>query len=71
VVSKLMLTLELLSDGKWHGTDELRLRLELSEQKFQEVTAFLNTYGFVKVDEKNRKVKINRDFKKLLVQTVT
>jgi len=66
-----MLTLELLSDGKWHGTDELLLRLELSEQKFQEVTAFLNTYGFVKIDEKNRKVKINKDFKKLLVQTVT
>jgi predicted transcriptional regulator len=71
LVSKLMLTLELLSDEKWHGTDELMLRLELSEQKFQEITAFLNTYGFVKVDEKNRKVKINKDFKKLLVKTVT
>jgi DNA-binding IclR family transcriptional regulator len=71
MVSKMMVVLELLSDGKWHSTEELLQRLELSEQKFQEVTAFLNKYGFVKIDEKNGKVKINKDFKKLLVQTVT
>jgi DNA-binding IclR family transcriptional regulator len=66
-----MLILELLSDGKWHGTEELLLRLGLNEQKLQEITAFLNRYDFVKIDDKNRKVKINKDFKKLLVQTVT
>jgi DNA-binding IclR family transcriptional regulator len=71
VVSKIMLILELLSDGKWHGTEELLLRLGLNEQKLQEITAFLNRYDFVKIDDKNRKVKINKDFKKLLVQTVT
>jgi len=66
-----MLILELLGDGKWHGTEELLLRLGLNEQKLQEITAFLNKYDFVKIDDKNRKVKINKDFKKLLVQTVT
>jgi len=71
VVSKIMLILELLGDGKWHGTEELLLRLGLNEQKLQEITAFLNKYDFVKIDDKNRKVKINKDFKKLLVQTVT
>ena len=71
MVSKIMLILELLSDGKWHGTEELLLRLGLNEQKLQEITAFLNRYDFVKIDDKNRKVKINKDFKKLLVQTVT
>ena len=70
MVSKVMMILELLSDGRWHGTDELLLKLEVNEQKFQEMTAFLSKYGFVKVDGKNRRVKINRDFKKLLVQTV-
>jgi predicted transcriptional regulator len=71
VVSKFTVILELLGDGKWHGTEELLLRAELNEQKLQEITGFLSKYGFVKVDVKSRKVKINKDFKKLLVQTVT
>ena len=71
MVSKIILILELLNDGKWHGTEELSLRLGINEQKFQEITAFLNQYGFVKIDGKNRKVKINKDFKKLLVQIST
>jgi DNA-binding IclR family transcriptional regulator len=70
VVSKVMLILELLSDGKWHGKEELLLKLGVNEREFQEITAFLGKYGFVKVDVKNGRVKINRDFKKLLVQTV-
>jgi predicted transcriptional regulator len=63
--------LELLSDGKWHGKGELMLRLELNEQKFQEITTFLSKYDFVKIDEENRKVKINKDFKRLMAQTMT
>ena len=71
VVSKIMVILELLSDGEWHGVEELLLGAGLSEQKFQEITGFLGEYGFIKVDEENKKVKINRDFRKLLVQPVT
>jgi predicted transcriptional regulator len=71
VVSKVMVILELLSDGKWHGVEELLLGAGLSEQKFQEITGFLSKYGFVKVDEENKKVKVNRDFQRLLVQPVT
>jgi len=71
VVSKVTLILELLSDGKWHGTEELLLRTGLNEQKLRDITGFLSKYGFVKVDVKSRKVKINKDFKKLPVQTVT
>jgi hypothetical protein len=71
LVSKIMLILELLSDGRWHGKEELLLRLGVSERKFQEITEFLTRYDFVKVDCKNSKVKINKDFKKLLVQPVT
>lgn len=71
MVSKLMLTLELLSDGKWHGTDELLLKLELDEHTFQEIMAFLGTYGFVEVGEKNGKVRISKDVQKLVAQTVT
>jgi len=70
-MSKITLVLELLDDGKWHGIEELLLRLELSEREFREVAAFLGKYDFVKVDEKNRRVKINRDFQRLLAQVVT
>jgi hypothetical protein len=58
-----------LSDGKWHGTDELLLKLELNERELQEITAFLDNYEFVEIDKKNRKVKINKDFQKLVAQT--
>jgi len=61
--------LALLSDGKWHGTDELLLKLELNERELQEITAFLDNYEFVEIDKKNRKVKINKDFQKLVAQT--
>jgi len=70
-VSKITMLLDVLGDGRWYGIEELLLRLELSEQKFLEIMAFLNKYGFVKVDERNRRVKINRDFQKLLAQVVT
>jgi len=71
VVSKVMVILELLSDGKWHGIEELLLGTGLGEQKLQEITGFLGKYGFIKVDEENKKVKVNRDFRRLLVQPVT
>ena len=71
MVSKITMILEILGDGKWHGIEELLLRLELNEHKFREIAAFLNKYDFVKIDEKNRRVKINRDFQKLLAQAIT
>jgi predicted transcriptional regulator len=71
VVSKVMVILELLSDGNWHGIEEMLLNAGLSELEFLEVTDFLGKYGFVKVDEENRKLKVNRDFQRLLVQPVT
>jgi len=71
VVPKITMILDILSDGKWHGTEELLLRLELNEHKLEEVTTFLNNYDFVKVDRKSGKVKINKDFQKLLAQANT
>ncbi|MBN1357453.1 hypothetical protein JW988_01665 [Candidatus Bathyarchaeota archaeon] len=67
-MSKITMALEILGDGKWHRIEELLLSLNLSEDKFRELTSFLNAYSFVKVDEKSGRVKINRDFKKLLTQ---
>ena len=70
MVSKITLLLEALGDGKWHGVQELQLRLQLDEQKFKNMTAFLNKYNFVEVDEEKGKVKINRDFRELLAKTL-
>jgi DNA-binding IclR family transcriptional regulator len=71
VVSKITIILEMLGDGKWHEIEELQQRRGLNEHEVQEITAFLNKYDFVKIDKEHRKVKINRNFQKLLVQTVT
>jgi predicted transcriptional regulator len=70
LVSKITVILEMLGDGKWHSKKELLLKLELNEYRFQEITAFLSRYDFVKVDQKKRRVKINRDFQKLLAQAI-
>jgi len=70
-VSKITLILEILSDGKWHGIEELQQRMELNEHKVHEITTFLNEYDLAKIDDANRKVKINRNFQKFLAQTKT
>jgi len=70
LVSKVMVILELLNDGKWHGTEDLLLTAGLCERKFLEITGFLTKYGFVMVDDKNRKMKINKDFQRLLAQPI-
>jgi DNA-binding IclR family transcriptional regulator len=62
VVSKIALILEILSDGKWHGIDELRRKLELDEDEVREIATFLSKYDFAKSDDENRKVRLNRDF---------
>ena len=66
---KIAIILDILGDGKWHGTEELLLKLGLNEHKLQEVTNFLDRYDLVKVDKKGGKVKINKDFQKLFDQT--
>ena len=71
VVSKITLILEILSDGKWHGIEELQGRMGLNERKVQEIAKFLNEFDLAKIDDANRKVKINRNFQKFLAQTVT
>ena len=70
-MSKITLILEMLSDGKWHGMEELQLRLGLNEREVQEIATFLNKYTFVKIDEEHRKVRINRNFRKLLAGAIT
>ena len=68
MVSKFMQILDLLSDGKWHRIDELSVRVKLTEKTFREVTEFLDKYSIVEFNRKDQKVKIGKDFRKLLVE---
>jgi hypothetical protein len=71
MASKMELTLEILSDGKWHGIDELEQRLDLNEHEVLEITLFLNRYDFAFVDDARRKVKLSEDFRKFLSRSLT
>ena len=69
--SKIETILEILSDGKWHGIEELQQRMELDEHKIREIATFLSKYNFAMIDGANKKVRINRDLQKFLAQTMT
>ncbi len=71
MASKIAVTLEVLSDGKWHGIDELEQRLDLNEHEVVEITLFLNKYDFASVDEAKKKVRLKRGFQRFLSLTVT
>jgi hypothetical protein len=66
---KMTRLLEILGDGKWHETDQLRQLMDLSDCEVQEITDFLGKYDFAQVDDDKKRVKINKDFKKILTQT--
>jgi hypothetical protein len=64
------LTLQLLSDGKWHQIKEVEEKLKLSTFEVQKIMIFLDKYGFAVFDSANLKMKVNPDFKRLLIQSV-
>jgi DNA-binding IclR family transcriptional regulator len=71
MVSKINSILEMLSDGKWHGMEELQQKAQLSQCQLREITVFLNQYGFVKVSLTSKKVRINKNVREFLSQTAT
>ena len=71
MASEIALILEILSDGKWHGIEELRRRIDLNAHKMQEITMFLIEFDFAQIDNVKGKVKINSDFQKFLAETKT
>ncbi len=71
LVSKITLTLELISDGEWHGIRELQQSIGLSENQAREIAAFLFEYDLAKMDTEYDRVKITKAFKEFLSQKVT
>ena len=58
--------MEKIGDGKWHKLDQLKQLMGFSDYELQEITKFLSQYDFAEFDEDTRRVRINRDFQKIL-----
>jgi hypothetical protein len=69
VSSEVSTLLDILGDGEWHGLAELQRRVGLVEHKMREIAAFLCRFDFAVVDEVNRRVKVNRDFREFLARS--
>ena len=67
---KLTRLLEILGDGEWHETDQLRQIMDLNDSEVEEIADFLRKYNFAEVDQTKKRLKINKDFKKILAQPV-
>ena len=65
---KLTKLLEIIDDGKWHETDQLKQLMDLSDCEMQGITDFLGKYDFAEVDDDKKRVKINKDFQRILTQ---
>lgn len=61
--------LEIIGDGNWYETDQLKQMMDLSDCQVQEITDFLGKYDFAQVDDAKKRVKINKDFQRILTQT--
>jgi len=58
--------LEILGDGKWHETKQLRQLVDLTDGQVEQLTDFLGRYDFAKIDESKNRVRISKEFKKVL-----
>ena len=68
-MTKIEWALELINDGHWHSIDALRNSIDFSEFEINELINFLSKYNLASIDAKGLKIKVNPDFRKLLVQT--
>ena len=46
--------IELLKDGKWHTTQELSLKTNISESRIQKITDFLADYSLIELCRSNK-----------------
>jgi DNA-binding IclR family transcriptional regulator len=63
--------LEMLSDGKWHGLEEVRKKTRLSVEQVGQIAEFLEQYGFVTVDAAEKRIRIREAVKRFLTGRAT
>ena len=67
-MSKITEILEMLGDGRWHKLEEIQQEIDLNEIQIQQITDFLRTYSFIQTDQENKRIKINEEARRLVVQ---
>jgi hypothetical protein len=68
-MTKIEWALELLNDGHWHSINTVRRSVDFSEFEINELVNFLSKYDLASLDAKGQKIKVNSNFRKLLVLT--
>jgi len=58
--------LRLLENGKWHNLKDIEKETQLESFKVENITRFLASYNFVKLDEVEQKVKLDPPTNKFL-----
>ena len=65
---KITMLLEELGDRKWHESEQLHQLMNLYDCEINEIMAFLNKYDFAEIDDAKKRVRLNKDFQKILSQ---
>mgnify|MGYP000122236432 CR=1 FL=1 len=52
--------LDLLQDGLWHDLEATIQKVGFSPAKAEMVISFLSEYGFIKLSENNKQIKLQR-----------
>ncbi|MEM0058269.1 MAG: hypothetical protein QXG58_00015 [Candidatus Bathyarchaeia archaeon] len=68
--TKMAEVLEILADGKWHMKKEILEKTGLKPKQLETIIGFLVDYGFIMVDDEGGSVRLNENFRKLLLQEV-
>jgi DNA-binding IclR family transcriptional regulator len=63
--------LEILTDGQWHLSAEIKRKMKLTNAQVKKVVDFLKEYDFVTVDDAERKIRINEEVRDFLSQKPT
>lgn len=66
--TKITEVLDALADGKWHTKREILEKVKLKPRQLETVMSFLQDYGFITVDAAKNILRLNENFRKLLVQ---
>ncbi len=58
--------LDFLGDGEWHGFVEVADNFRSLESRIERILGFLARHGFINLDEKRKRVKIDPSFFRFL-----
>ena len=67
-MSEINLILNILSDGKMHDIEELKLKSRINDFEITQILEFLNIFDFIEIVD-YKKVKTKKIFKKIIRET--